>query len=281
MSKYIVTGGDGFIGGNIAKATNGVSYDIKSGNDILDINKLRNSLVGGNGIFHCAAKISVPESIKSPDLYHQTNVIGTQNVVTEAEKLKLKIVFSSSAAVYGESKIPTSESAVLSPLSPYAENKKDGESLLSKSKVPHVVLRYFNAYGPGQSKEYAGVITTFIKQALSNSDIVIYEDGQQVRDFIFIDDIVRANERAMQYENKHFEIFNIASGVGTSIQELAEKIIKLTNSSSIIRYENSRQGDIVYSHADVSRARDVLDWKPSVSLDEGLQRTIDFYSGNH
>jgi UDP-glucose 4-epimerase len=279
MSQYLITGGQGFIGGKITHMTKGVSYDLKSGEDILDVELLMKELKDEKGVFHCAAKISVPESILKPEEYYKNNVVGTQSVIEAAEANKLKIVFSSSAAVYGETTSAVTEESELSPLSPYAENKIDGEKLLQKSSIPHVALRYFNVYGPGQSKEYAGIIATFIMSALRNEDLIIYGDGNQVRDFVFVDDVAQANMRAMEYHNESFEVFNIGTGIETSLNELAQKILELTQSKSIIVYKPFRSGDIVYSNADVSKAEKILDWKAKVSLEEGLEKTIYYYKG--
>ena len=280
MKKYIITGGEGFIGSKILSKTDGKSFDLKSGQDILNGELFKTESAGYDGIFHCAAKISVPESIQQPDEYYRNNVKGMQCVVDIAESNKQKIVFSSSAAVYGNSDVAVLEDVDLRPMSPYAQNKVDGEMMLKKLKTPSVALRYFNVYGPGQSDAYAGVITAFIKKAIKNEDLVIYGNGQQVRDFVFVDDVAEANIFAMNHDSETFEIFNIGTGLETSIKELAEKIIKLTNSSSKIKYTAAREGDIVYSLADVSKAKNVLGWTAKVSLDEGLQKVIDFYRKN-
>ncbi len=277
MQNYLITGGQGFIGGTIARETGGTSYDLKSELDILDENLLKHACLDTEGIFHCAAKISVPESLLVPEEYHRTNVEGTRVVLKVAEEIGAKIVFSSSAAVYGESSVSVDEEAELAPKSPYAENKIDGEKLLENSSIPHVALRYFNVYGPGQSAQYAGVITNFITHAITGEDLVIYGDGLQVRDFVYVDDVVRANVLAMNYKNESFEVFNIGSAVETTIKDLAETIIKLTGSISQIRHEEARAGDIVYSQADTTKARDILGWKPETTLADGLAKTIEYY----
>jgi UDP-glucose 4-epimerase len=277
MKKYIVTGGEGFIGSKIVAKIDADSFDLKSGQNILNKEQFRRACLSTKGIFHAAAKISVPESIEKPDEYYLNNVQGTQSVADVANENKLKIVFSSSAAVYGDSSVKVAENSALQPKSPYAQNKIDGEEILKKSKIPSVALRYFNVYGPGQSDAYAGVITIFIKQALQDKDILIYGDGNQVRDFIFVSDVVEANITAMNYAEKAFEIFNIGSGVETTIKELAEKIIFLTKSSSKIRYAPARKGDIVYSVADVSKVKNILGWAAKVSLGQGLKQVIECY----
>ncbi|MDB4992334.1 MAG: NDP-sugar dehydratase or epimerase [Parcubacteria group bacterium] len=280
MTSWLVTGGEGFIGGTIVRLSGATSYDLKSGENILDTEKLSSVCGDVNGIFHCAAKISVPESIERPDEYYLNNVEGTKSVIQAAKNAGaggIKSIFSSSAAVYGESNHPVKEEEVLSPLSPYAENKRDGEVLLRESGLPAVILRYFNVYGPGQSAAYAGVITAFIRAALKGDDLIINGDGEQVRDFIFVEDVARANIAAMESDIANGQTFNIGSGTKTSINELAEEILRLTNSTSKIIYAPARAGDIVYSQADVSKAKEILNWSADVGISEGLQRTIEFY----
>ncbi len=263
MKKYLVTGGDGFIGSSIAKATGAEIFDISRGQDILNLEQLTGATKNIDGIFHCAAKISVGESFEKTDEYHAVNVVGTKNIAS----LGKKVVFSSSAAVYGTYDEMVREDFELRPESPYGQNKVDAEKILSAG--PHIALRYFNVY-PSRS----GVISHFIRLAKENKDIEIAGDGSQVRDFIFIDDIVEANIKAMEYANDHFEVFNIASGVGITIKELAELIIKLCKSSSKIIFTPPRKGDIQYSIADISKAKEKLGWQPKVTLEEGLRKLL-------
>lgn len=277
MKLHLVTGGEGFIGGAIVSEVNGRPFDVKSGFDILDQEQLLREVRTAHGIFHCAAKLSVPESFLLEEEYYRTNVEGTRCVIDAAKHVGCKIVFSSSAAIYGEADKRVSETHPLSPGSPYAKNKYDGEELLRASGIPSVALRYFNVYGPRQSEEYAGVIKIFIMKALRGEGIVIHGDGTQVRDFVFVDDVARANSAAMNYEHSSFEIFNIGSGTETSIRTVAETIIQLTQSTSKIIYTPSRIGDIRYSQADVSRAKKLLGWEAQVPLEEGLRKTIEYY----
>lgn len=280
MSKLVVTGGEGFIGSKIVESLGAISYDLKSGEDILDSENLQDACEGTDGIFHCAAKISVPESFEKTEEYHRTNVEGTQSVIEAAELHTSKIIFSSSAAVYGESNKPVDESDPVRPFSPYAQNKHEGEMLLQAVSCPSVILRYFNVYGPGQSPAYAGVITSFIDAALNGENITIFGDGEQVRDFVYVDDVVQANTVAFQANIQNGEVFNIGSGTSVSINELAEEIIRLTNSSSRIVHVPAREGDIVYSQADVSKAKNVLNWSAQIGLREGLQKTIASFKGS-
>lgn len=275
MTDSLVTGGEGFIGSRILAETGAESFDLKSGQDILNQAQLARAVQGKKTIWHCAARISVPESVAKPEEYFQTNVAGTKSVISVAEGVGAKIIFSSSAAVYGEASYPVSEREKLNPTSPYAENKREAEKLLRQADLPSVILRYFNVYGPGQSDAYAGVVSIFIKRALRNEDLIICGNGEQVRDFVFISDVVRANILAQDYSGQNGEIFNIASGTRTSVINLAKLIIELTKSKSEIIFQPARAGDIVYSQADVSKAREVLGWQAETSLEAGLRETID------
>lgn len=277
MSRYIITGGQGFIGSKIVAATSGRSFDLKSNLDIRDKAKLAEYVWGMDGVFHCAAKISVPESFKMEQEYHSTNVEGTRTLAHVAKEHNTKVVFSSSASVYGTIEEIVTEESPTGPISPYAQNKLDGEQILRDEGVPTVVLRYFNVYGPGQSDEYAGVIGIFIKKALANEDILIHGDGKQTRDFIYVDDVVDANILAMKYDKQNFNTFNIASGDSVTVLEIAEKIIEMTNSNSEILFGPTREGDVQDSRVDISKARAELGWMPKVTLEEGLRKTVEYY----
>lgn len=276
-SNYLVTGGHGFIGRNVVNLSGGKSFDLKSGLDIREKSALCESIEHGQGIFHLAAKISVPESFEKEKEYFETNVIGLKNLVEVAKEKNNKIVFSSSAAVYGNTSFMVNEESKVEPLSPYASNKLEGENILKESGLKAVCLRYFNVYGPLQSSAYAGVITNFINKAEKGEDLIIFGDGNQVRDFVHVEDVARANLLAMEYlENskKSFDIFNIGSGSEMTIKELAQMIIGLTKSKSKIIYKEPRVGDIIYSRADISKAKKILGFKPSISLEDGLEDLI-------
>lgn len=279
MSTYLITGGQGFIGSKIVAATGGKSFDLRSGLDVRDRAKLAEYVWGMDAVFHCAAKISVPESFKMEKEYHSTNVEGTRALAHVAKEHNTKVVFSSSASVYGNTGEIVTEESPTNPMSPYAQNKLDGEKILQEEGIPAVVLRYFNVYGPGQSDEYAGVIGLFIKKALKNEDILIHGDGKQTRDFVYVDDVVDANVLAAKYNKKTFNTFNIASGDSVTVLEMAEKIIELTNSNSEILFGPAREGDIYDSRVDISKARAELGWMPKVKIEDGLKKTIEYYKG--
>ena len=271
--KYLVTGGEGFIGSKIVQRLNCESYDKKSNQDILNYANFSEALKGIAVVFHTAAKISVPESQEKPDEYYEVNVVGTDNLV-QLKALNTKIIFSSSAAVYGEYNRKVAEDDNLNPESNYAQNKIDGENKIGERKG--ISLRYFNVYGPGQSTEYGGVISIFIEKALAGEPLIIYGNGDQSRDFVYIDDIVDANIAAMNYSGSE-KIFNIGSGNSIKLIDLAKLIIKLCDSDSEIILRETRYEDLFYSCADISKAETELNWTPKTDLEIGLKKTIEFY----
>ncbi len=269
--KYLVTGGEGFIGNKIVERLNCESYDKKSGQDILHWSRFGESLESIDVVFHTAAKISVPESQEKPEEYYEVNVKGTDNL-TQLKSPTTTIIFSSSAAVSGEYDRKVSEDDNLHPESNYAQNKIDGENLIAKLKG--ISLRYFNVYGPGQGD--AGVIAIFIKKALTNEDLIITGNGNQERDFVYVDDVVDANIAAVSYSGSE-HVFNIGSGTSIKLRNLAKLIVKLCNSESKIILEKPRYGDLFYSRADITKAKNELNWTPKTDLETGLKKTIEFY----
>lgn len=299
MAKVVVTGGCGFIGSHLVEALcqRGdqvtVIDNLQTGKpeniaafkakvvigDILDQPLLENTFQQAESVFHLAARISVPESIQHPNKYVETNCLGTLNVLEACRRAGVKnIVFSSSSAIYGDnSKTPKKENMSPEPLSPYALTKLDGEfySQFYRNEygINAISLRYFNVFGPRQNPQspYASVIPIFIDKALRNEDIVIFGDGKQTRDFIFVKDIVQANLLAAQ---KGGDVFNVAYGKHITINELAKKIIELTHSKAKIIYHAERPGDIKHSQADPTKIIQQLGFKPQYNLLEGLQMTI-------
>lgn len=251
--KVLIKGGAGFIGHNVAVFLKNLGFDVtvfdnfeRSTNlalkrlseysipiyrgDILEVKVLRDALKGVDTIIHAAAYIDVEESIRKPMLYFRNNVLGTASVVKVCleENVKL-IIYLSSAAVYGEpTKIPISENHPVNPISPYGLSKLMGEDIIkfySKQGLKYVILRLFNVYGPEQNLAYAGVITRFIERASKGLPPIIYEDGEQTRDFIHVNDVSEAI-RLTTEKNVTNETFNIGSGEPTKISELANLIIK-------------------------------------------------------
>jgi UDP-glucose 4-epimerase len=306
MSKIIVTGGAGFIGGHIVEALSGqghhvVIYDnLHTGSlaqvetfsreygvefvkgDILDRDLLRAAFQGAETVHHLAALSSVPESLEKKVDYVKVNTIGTLNVLEAARLTGVKnTVFASSAAVYGNNPItPKTEAMVPEPASPYGVTKLDGEYYYTMYRREYglnaVSLRFFNVFGPRQNpdSEYAAVIPKFINRALRHEPIIIFGDGQQTRDFISVKDVVQANLLAA---TKGGDIYNVAGGTGITIVELARKIIAMTGSKSKIQYLPGRPGDIKHSRADNSKIIRELGLKISADIDQSLAETVEYF----
>jgi len=295
--KLIVTGGAGFIGSHLTK------YLIKKGHnvsvidslrrgslenlkemedkiyfqkiDILDYDTMKSVVKNTDGIFHQAALGSVPQSFKEPEEYHRVNAIGTENVLKLAKEFGIKVVYASSSSVYGnQNKFPIKEDAAKKPLNPYGQSKLEAEQFAekySKLGVKVIGLRYFNVFGIGQNPNYAGVIPKFIEQLIHHKPPIIYGDGNQLRNFTFVDDVVEANVLAFESKTEHAFI-NIATGVMTSVRELAEIMINLSGLSIKPIYEKPREGDIEKSQADISLAKSLINWEPKTTLEEGLKK---------
>jgi nucleoside-diphosphate-sugar epimerase len=295
--NFIVTGGAGFIGSHLTK------YLIKKGHhvnvvdnlrrgsfdnlkeikdkidfheiDILDYDKMKNLAKNADGIFHQAALGSVPQSFKEPEEYHRVNAIGTENVLKLGKDFGLKVVYASSSSVYGnQKKFPIKENAEKKPLNPYGQSKLDSELFAKKFAdmgVKVIGLRYFNVFGIGQNPNYAGVIPKFIERLVEHKPPIIFGDGNQLRNFTFVDDVVEANMLVFESKIEHAFI-NIATGVMTSVKELAEIMIRLSGLSLEPIYEKAREGDIEKSQADTSLAKNLINWEPKITLEEGLEK---------
>jgi UDP-glucose 4-epimerase len=233
-------------------------------------------------IFHEAALIDVTESIHQPALYEKHNVLGTRNVLEAARRNEVtRVIFASSCAVYGhQATLPIPEDAPLTPLSPYAETKIQGETLCHQYAAAYglssVILRYFNVYGPGQHPSaYSGVITRFIANARSDEALTIYGDGTQTRDFIHVEDICHANLLAATEQQAAGEIINIGSGRPTTINGLATMIRHITHKPRLpIIHAPPRPGDIPHSHAAIEKAQRILGFQPQYDLQAGLKTTL-------
>jgi len=303
--KVVVTGGAGFIGSHI------VEYWSKQNADVFVLDNLRSgfeknlngfenvTFVEGNitdkdvvfsvlenadYVHHLAAMISVPESVENPFDCVSINVNGLLNVLEASAKHKIKkIVHSSSAAVYGDNPVsPKTVSMKPEPKSPYGITKLDGEyylqSYLENFGLQTISLRYFNVFGPRQDpqSQYAAAIPIFVNNALQNKEIIIYGDGEQTRDFIFVKDVVAANVLAATTENVN-GTFNVACGSAISINQLVKLVLELTNSKSKIRYEKERAGDIKHSLASIEETKLKLHFQPKHDLMEGLKETINYF----
>ena len=293
--KIIITGGAGFIGKHLVefltKKENDVTiFDNFSNSsyksimylqnlgvkiikgDIRKIEDINNAIKGHEVVIHLAAKISVDESIKNPSETFQTNVEGTKNVLIACKENKIKkIIASSSAAVYGESKIDVklTEKSKIKPISPYGESKIRMENEIRKfsedQNIDYVILRFFNIYGKNQSLEYAGVITKFIKKIEMNKPLQIFGNGMQVRDFVSVNDVVNSIYHSI--ENGKNQIYNIASGNSITIKQLAKLLIHLSKKDIKIIHNDEKKGDIRFSEADISLAKKELHYLPKYPLE--------------
>lgn len=297
--KFMVTGGLGFIGSHLTEylASQGHSVlvvDNRHGGkienldntsaqvqfiqlNILDYEKLKELTKNVDGIFHEAALTSVPESFVKKTEYYNTNVTGTENIFKIGKDLGMKIIFASSAAVYGEvKKIPIHEDFERKPLNPYGETKLQAELLAEKYSqlgADIIGLRYFNVYGSKQNSAYAGVITKFLTNIANNTPPLIYGDGLQVRDFVYVGDVVKANLVAMK-SNVKKGFFNIGSGIAMSILDLAETITIASGLSLKPIHVEPTPGDIRLSQASIGLANSCLGWKPMMKLRDWIDESM-------
>ncbi len=246
---------------------------------ITDLPLLQKMFHGMDFIFHQAAIASVPRSIKEPLAIHEANITGTLNVLLAARDTNVsKVVFASSSSIYGDTlTLPKEEDMIPNPLSPYAVSKIAGEYYCQLFQQVYglstVCLRYFNVYGPRQdpNSQYAAVIPLFIKKASQGEAPIIFGDGEQSRDFIFVKDVAEANILAA--ESTATGIFNIGKGERTTVNRLAELIIEQLHASVEPAHQEPRQGDVKHSLADITRARN-FGYAPKYSLLDGLKQTI-------
>ena len=294
--NFAVTGGAGFIGSHITKYLVSEGHDVlvidnlfrgKLSNledvkdkinfirlDILDYEALKKNLQNVDGVFHQAALTSVPESYEKEDEYKNVNINGTENIFKIASEFKIKVVYASSSSVYGDiEKIPITEDFERKPINPYGLTKLEDEFLAEKySKLGTEIigLRYFNVYGIGQTLDYAGVITKFLDKINQGKNPIVFGDGSQIRDFIFVQDVARANLATMKSNVEH-GFFNIGSGNEITIKELASLMIKISGKSLDIQFDKIPEGDIKLSKSDTSLTSKILGWKAETTLEEGLR----------
>jgi len=299
-SSTLVTGGDGFVGrhlvsrlieedskvvildnfssGSLNRAVKGA--EVISG-DIRDKKIVRKAVDQVDQIVHLAARINIPESIKDPKTTWGVNVDGTRNLLDEAKLSGVKtFVYASSCSVYGEAQyIPQDEKHPVAPISPYASSKLAAESLCTdpslRGELNLTILRFFNIYGPGQKKgPYAGVITNFLDNLRAARPIQIYGNGDQVRDFIFIEDVVESILKGLMVSKKPQSLLNIGSGQALSINQLASECQTVAGTQVPIQHVAARPGDIERSCANTNLMRQVLSFSPRISIGEGLKRTL-------
>jgi UDP-glucose 4-epimerase len=297
--KILVTGGAGFIGSHIAE------YLVQRGDDVTVLDNLitgskenltkindKINFVNGDirdhklleelvsdttGVFHEAALASVQQSFSMKDEYIDVNVTGTENIFKLAKEYGFKIVYASSSSVYGNpKKIPVKEDDERKPINPYAKTKLDGEDLAKKYSeigVKVIGLRYFNVFGKRQSKEYAGVIKLFLQRIQQKKSPKINGDGLQTRDFVHIDDVVKANVLAMDSDINH-RFFNVGSGLPTSVLDLANLIIEISGLSLEPIHGPELSGDVKATQSDIKLIRKLLNWEPKMKLDNWLTKII-------
>jgi UDP-glucose 4-epimerase len=308
MTKVLVTGGAGFIGSNLVRALlergdevrvldnfstgsranlDQVGVEIVEG-ELRSYERVHNAVRGSETVFHLGALGSVPRSVQDPLTSSAVNVEGTLNVLLAARDEGVRrVVFSSSTSVYGTSReMPTTEASPPDPISPYGVAKLAAERYcIAFSRVydsfETVVLRYFNVFGPRQSpsSQYAAVIPLFITAIAAGKPVAIHGDGEQSRDFTYVDNVVDATIRAAQAEGASGRAFNVAGGSPASVNHVAETIGGILGKPVDKRFEPPRAGDIRDSWADLSAARAVLGYEPTVSLEDGLRRTADALLG--
>ena len=297
--KILVTGGAGFIGSHI------VEYLVKRGDDVTildnlntgkienlskinsDINfvngdireyKLLERLVSdSDGVFHEAALASVQQSFKMQNEYFDVNVNGTENILKLAKEYGFKVVYASSSSVYGNPKqIPIKESDIRNPINPYAQTKLEAELLAEKYSemgVNVIGCRYFNVFGKRQSKEYAGVIKLFLERIQQGKSPKINGDGLQTRDFVFIEDVVKANILALD-SNCKYKFLNVGTGNSISILDLANVIITASGLSLKPIHGPELSGDVRATQADTTLIKKLLNWEPKMRLDDWLTKII-------
>lgn len=297
--EYVVTGGAGFVGSHLVKLLVKEGHAVtvidnlhtgKKENlesviqqitfkkiDIRNYEELEKSMKNIDGVFHQAALTVVQDSFQNPQEYHDVNVGGTENIFKLAQKNNFKVVYASSSSVYGhQEKVPIVENAIRNPINPYGQTKLDDEYLVekySKLGVKIIGLRYFNIFGEGQTLEYAGVITKFLDKIKQSQSPIIFGDGSQIRDFIYVGDIVMANFLAMKSEVNNL-LVNIGTGEPLTILKLAEIFLEISSLELKPIFKNALDGDIQKSQANIELAISSFNWKPKKMLNEWLIETL-------
>jgi nucleoside-diphosphate-sugar epimerase len=310
MSHYLVTGGAGFIGSHLTEALvhrghavrvvdslvtgKRTNLDHISGvefmeGDLADLEVARAAAAGCEYVLHQAAIPSVPRSVQDPVTSHRANVDATVNMLVAARDAGVKrLVFAGSSSAYGDTPVlPKHEEMPANPLSPYALQKVVGEQYLRMFTklygLETVSIRYFNVFGPRQdaSSPYSGVISVFATALLENRSPKIYGDGEQTRDFTYVDNVVDGVLRACEAPNASGQIINVATGSRISLKTLFYAMRDLVGGSVEPIYAEPRQGDVRDSQADIRKAKELLGYEPIVGFEEGVARTIEWYRAAH
>jgi UDP-N-acetylglucosamine/UDP-N-acetyl-alpha-D-glucosaminouronate 4-epimerase len=308
MAEYLVTGGAGFIGSHLTEElvrrghTVRVADSLITGKrsnldhisgveflegDLSDLSFARRAVEGVRYVLHQAAIPSVPRSVKDPITSHRANVDATLNVLVASRDAGVRrLVFAGSSSAYGNTPtLPKHEEMPDSPLSPYALQKVMGEQYLRMFtqlyQLETVSTRYFNVFGPRQDpgSPYSGVISVFATALLDNRSPTIYGDGEQTRDFTYVANVVEGVLLACNAANASGEVINVATGGRISLNELFRAMRTLAGGTVEPTYVDPRPGDVRDSQADISKARRILGYEPSVSFEEGLKRTVQWYRG--
>ncbi|MFZ0617368.1 MAG: SDR family oxidoreductase [Candidatus Acidiferrales bacterium] len=309
--RYLVTGGAGFIGSNIVdelvKRGHGVVVldDLSSGKEsnlagvrgkvdfregtITDLATVQSAAKGTDYVIHLAARTSVPRSVADPIETNRINIDGTLNVLVAARDAKAKrFVFAASSSAYGETPtLPKVETMQPSPISPYGVTKLVGELYAQVFGrcygLENACLRYFNVFGPRQdpTSQYSGVLSRFMLAVIEGQPPVVYGDGEQSRDFTYIDNVVDETLRACEANGASGLVFNGGTGARITLNQVLKQLEKITGRKIQAKYDPPRNGDIRDSQADISLARQVLGYQPLVQFEAGLQRTWDWYKSNY
>jgi len=309
MSNVLVTGGAGFIGSNLTEAllqrghivrvlddfSTGKKENLIFGKgypsleivegDIRDLGTCRKAIKGMEYVFHQGALPSVQRSVEDPETSNAVNVGGTLNILLAArEKGVKRVIYASSSSVYGDTPtLPKDEEMPSNPLSPYALQKYIGEQycrlFYQLYGLETISLRYFNIFGPKQDPNslYSAVIPKFIDALVCDHPPVIFGDGEQSRDFTYIENVVQANLLAMSTAHLHGEAINVACGEKTSLNQLLDVLKKILGSKQSPIYEEPRKGDVRHSLADVRRAKEIINYEPKVGIEFGLKKTVEFF----
>jgi len=297
--RYIVTGGAGFIGNNIVKKlvargddvtvidnlNTGKEENLKSVIDkitflkdsILNRELLEKQSQNIDGIFHQAALASVQDSFSKPDEYHDVNVNGTENILKLAKKNDFRVVYASSSSVYGNpERIPIKESDKKNPINPYAETKLKQDQLAikySEMGVKVIGLRYFNVFGKGQSKEYAGVLKLFLERIRDKLPPKINGDGTQFRDFVYVEDVADANIMSMDSDINH-GFYNVGTNTSITILDLAKTIIKSSGLDIQPIFGPALKGDVQKTIANIDLIKEEIGWEPTILLEKWIEEII-------
>jgi UDP-N-acetylglucosamine/UDP-N-acetyl-alpha-D-glucosaminouronate 4-epimerase len=305
--RYVVTGGAGFIGSNIVDELLRRGHevvvldDLSAGKEanlthvrgkidfregsITDLETVRSACQGADYVVHLAARASVPRSVKDPIETNRTNIDGTLNVLVAARDAKVRrIVYAASSSAYGETPtLPKVETMQPEPISPYGVTKYVGELYLQVFGrvygLENASIRFFNVFGPRQdpTSQYSGVLSRFMLALIGDQAPVVYGDGEQSRDFTYIENIVDETLRACEAPGASGKVFNGGTGARITLNDVLKLLEKISGKKIQAKYEPPRSGDIRDSQADIALARTILGYEPRVLFEEGLRRTWDWY----